>query len=127
AAAAKGGGQLHRGGMTETSIEHRNEIVIVGRVTSPAVERVLPSGDTICSWRVTVDRAGDAGYDVVDCTAWTARNRRSAAAFGKGDIVEITGALRRRFWPAGAAVARACDVEVRSARRLRSDVTRPRK
>ena len=113
--------------MTETSIEHRNEIVIVGRVTSPAVERVLPSGDTICSWRVTVDRAGDAGYDVVDCTAWTARNRRSAAAFGKGDIVEITGALRRRFWRAGAAVASACDVEVRSARRLRSDVTRPRK
>jgi single-strand DNA-binding protein len=111
--------------MTEHSAEHRNEVVIVGRITSVAVERVLPSGDTICSWRVTVDRAGE-GYDVVDCTAWTARNRRSAATWAKGDVVEVTGALRRRFWRAGAALASACDVEVHTAKRLSPGVRRPR-
>jgi single-strand DNA-binding protein len=118
--------------MTDTAHEHRNEVVLVGRITSPPAERVLPSGDPICSWRITIDRGGDAGFDVVDCTAWTARNRRSAAAWDKGDVVEITGALRRRFYRAGGGVASACDVEVRTARRLHrrgtaTEVTRPRK
>ena len=112
--------------MTDNIEDHRNEIVLVGRVTTPAVERVLPSGDTICQWRVTVDRGGDGGHDVVDCTAWTARNRRSAASWGKGDVVEITGALRRRFWKSPGGVASVCDIEVHTARRLRAGATRPR-
>ena len=111
--------------MTETEIEHRNEVVLVGRVTSPAAERVLPSGDTITSWRITVDRDGD-GRDVVDCTAWTARLQRSALGWQKGDVVEITGALRRRFWRAGAALGSATEVEVHTAKRM-NGATRPRK
>jgi single-strand DNA-binding protein len=109
--------------MTDSLHEHRNEVVLVGRVTSPAAERILPSGDPISSWRITVERGGDTGYDVVDCTAWTARNRRSAATWVKGDIVEITGALRRRFYRAGGSVASACDVEVYTARRVSRGVT----
>lgn len=112
--------------MTDTATTHRNEIVLVGRITSAPVERILPSGDTICSWRVTVDRDDTVGFDVLDCTAWTARNRRSAARWVKGDVVEITGSLRRRFWRAGASVASACDVEVHTARRVASAATRPR-
>ena len=111
--------------MTETAIEHRNEVVLIGRVTSPAAERVLPSGDTIASWRLTVDRDGD-GRDVVDCTAWTARLQRSALAWEKGDIVEITGALRRRFWRAGAGLGSATEVEVHTAKRV-TGARRPRK
>jgi single-strand DNA-binding protein len=109
--------------MTETPHAHRNEIALVGRVTSPAAERVLPSGDTIVSWRVTVDRDG-GGFDVIDCSAWTAKTRRSAGAWHKGDVVEITGALRRRFWRAGGALASAYDVEVHTARRVTAALTR---
>ena len=114
--------------MTDISAEHRNEVLLVGRVTSPATERVLPSGDTITSWRITIDRDGE-GRDVVDCTAWTARLQRSALTWQKGDVVEITGALRRRFWRAGAGLGSATDVEVLKAKRLTSTVaaTRPRK
>jgi single-strand DNA-binding protein len=124
--------RAHGEPMTDRSPGHRNEIVLVGRITSPPAPRVLPSGTPICSWRITVDRAGADGFDVVDCTAWTARTRRSAAAFGRGDVVEVTGALRRRFYRAGGGVASACDVEVRTARRLRrggsaEGVTRPRR
>ena len=108
--------------MADKAHEHRNEVVMVGRITSPPAERVLPSGDPICSWRLTVDRGG-GGFDVVDCTAWTARNRKCAAAWEKGDVVEVTGALRRRFYRAGAGVASACDVEVHTARRLHRSVT----
>jgi len=112
--------------MTDTAIEHRNEVVLVGRVTSPAAERVLPSGDTITTWRVTVDRDGE-GRDVVDCTAWLARIQRSSLAWQKGDVVEIAGAIRRRFWRAGAGLGSATEVEVQSAKRITAGTTRPRK
>jgi single-strand DNA-binding protein len=101
-----------------TESQHRNEIVIVGRVTTPPTERTLPSGDVVRSWRVTVDR-GEGRRDVIDCTAWTARLQRSITSWDKGDVVEVTGALRRRFWrTGGGSLASACDVEVRRAKRL---------
>ena len=112
--------------MTETEIEHRNEVVLVGRVTSPATERVLPSGDTITSWRITVDRDGE-GRDVVDCTAWTSRLQRSSLTWQKGDVVEISGAIRRRCWRAGAGLGSATEIEVQTAKRVSPAPTRPRK
>lgn len=115
--------------MSEDETEHRNEIILVGRVTSPATERKLPSGDVIHQWRVTVDRPGaEGGRDVVDCTAWTARLQRSAASWRKGDVVEVQGSLRRRFWRGhGGTLGSSCEVEVRRARRLAAAPPRPRK
>lgn len=106
---------------------HRNEVVLVGRVTSIPEERVLPSGDTICTWRITVDR-GDADnrFDVVDCTAWTARARRAASAWQHHDVVEVEGALRRRFYRAGGGAASVCEIEVSRARRVAAAVRRRR-
>ena len=98
----------------------------MGRVTSPATERVLPSGDTITSWRITIDRDGD-GRDVVDCTAWSARLQRSSLTWQKGDVVEISGAIRRRFWRAGAGLGSATEVEVQSAKRVSATASRQRK
>lgn len=109
--------------------EHRNEILLVGRVTTPPQERELPSGDVVRAWRVTIDREGErARHDVVDCTAWTAKVQRTVSSWSKGDTVEVTGALRRRFWrtPAGA-LASASDVEVLRAKRLATGVRRQRK
>jgi single-strand DNA-binding protein len=115
--------------MSEATTEHRNEIFLVGRVTTPPAERALPSGDVVRTWRVTVDRDGEEPrFDVVDCTAWTARLQRSVTSWSKGDLVEIEGALRRRFWRTGAGtLASAYDVEVVRARRVSSGVKRPRK
>lgn len=98
--------------------QHRNEVVVVGRLTGEPEPRTLPSGDEITAWRIVVDREGD-GHDTLDCTAWTARLRRSAAGWGPGDVVEVEGALRRRFWraPGGAPTSRY-DIEVHAARRL---------
>jgi single-strand DNA-binding protein len=108
--------------------EHRNEILLVGRVTTPPQERQLPSGDVVRAWRVTVDRDGEpARHDVVDCTAWTAKLQRSVSTWNAGDVVEVAGALRRRFWrTAGGALASASDVEVFRAKRLVSSLRRPR-
>jgi len=100
----------------------RNEVVLVGRVSGVPEERELPSGDVLVSWRVVVTRPA-AGrrpppgvrpitVDTLDCVAWGAGVRRSAQSLMDGDVVEVTGALRRRFWRVGAGAASRCEVEV---------------
>lgn len=110
-----------------TELPTRNEVLLVGRVSGSPVERELPSGSVVVSWRVVVDRppiASPAGIrtatvDTFDCIAWTPRTRRSARALVDGDVVQVEGALRRRFWRVGAGSASRCELEAASLRRLR--------
>lgn len=107
----------------------RNSVVLVGRVSAPAQERALPSGDLIVTWRLIVERPPPAkvaplgvrvqSVDTLDCVAWTAGTRRIARGLAAGDLVTVDGALRRRFWRVGGAgAASRCEVEVLSLRRL---------
>jgi single-strand DNA-binding protein len=106
----------------------RNQVLLVGRVSGDPTERELPSGDVLVTWRVVVDRPAPrrpppeglrlATVDTLDCVAWTAPSRRAASALVPDDVVEVSGALRRRFWRAGAAAASRCEVEVSRVRRV---------
>ncbi len=109
-------------------MESRNEVLLVGRVAATAEERVLPSGDVFCSWRLVVDRPAPkrpapegvrpVTIDTFDCIAWQAGLRRTAAGLQPGDIVSVEDALRRRFWRAAAGAASRYEVEVSKVRRL---------
>jgi single-strand DNA-binding protein len=108
--------------MPAETAEHRNEVLLVGRVSAEPEVRVLPSGDEITTWRLVVAR-GDApegrpAQDTIDCTARSTRTRRSASTWAAGDVVEVQGALRRRFWKTSAALASRCEVEVSRVRRV---------
>ena len=114
------------GGVAEQ--EARNEVVLVGRLSGSPEERELPSGDVLMTWRLVVGRppgrrppdgVRTVTVDTLDCVAWTAGLRRSARTLADGDVVEVHGALRRRFWRAGAGAASRCEVEVAAVRRLR--------
>ncbi len=101
-----------------------NEVHLVGRASMTPVERTLPSGDTIVSLRVVVQRPrggrrGRRGVDAIDVVCWSARSRRSAKAVHLDETIEVDGALRRRFWRSQAGVASLCEVEARRVRRLR--------
>lgn len=106
----------------------RNEVVLVGRVSGTPEERELPSGDLLVAWRLVVTRPLDGRrpppgtrpttVDTLDCVAWAAGVRRSARALADGDVVEVSGALRRRFWRAGLGPASRCEVEVTRLARL---------
>jgi single-strand DNA-binding protein len=107
--------------------EADNTVQLRGRVSAPPVERELPSGAVISTFRLSVPRARTAmtagstqTSDWVDCTAWSARSRRSVGNWEVGDRVEVTGALRRRFYRAGEGASTRLEVEVTSARRARS-------
>ncbi len=109
-------------------LRSRNEVVLVGRVSGEPETRELPSGDTLVSWRVVVDRPAPRRppegrkpptIDTVDCVGWTAGVRRTVRTLTDGDVVIVEGALRRRFWRGGAGMQSRTEVEVRSVRRLR--------
>jgi single-strand DNA-binding protein len=105
----------------------RNEVVLTGRVSACPQVRELPSGDILLTFRLIVDRdpptAGKQPHrrqvDTIDCAVWTARVQRAVRSWHPDDVVEIQGALRRRFRRApGGAISRV-EVEVHKARRRR--------
>ena len=101
-----------------------NEVMVQGRVSSTGEERVLPSGDAVLALRVVVPRGGplrsttSATVDVIEVACWSATTRRRARSLAEGDVVQISGALRRRFFRVGAVVQSRYEVEARTVRRV---------
>ncbi len=100
-----------------------NTVVLRGRVTSAPESRELPSGSSVVSVRVSVSRTATPmttgskqGSDWVDCVAWGGLQRRRVTGWRVGDLVEVEGALRRRFHRSGAATAMRLEVEVLTGR-----------
>lgn len=83
----------------------------------------MPSGDALVQLRVVVPRAdetlrpGGPKVDAIEVSCWVPRLRRTALGLSDGEQVEVTGALRRRFFRAGAATVSRYDVEARTLRR----------
>jgi single-strand DNA-binding protein len=100
-------------------VEHRNEVVMVGRLAAAAVPRALPSGDEVVSWRLVVERpAGSTpSSDTVNCSAFGARVRGQALNWDPGDVIEVSGALHRRFWRGPAGLQNRYEVDVVKASR----------
>ena len=101
-----------------------NDVTLVGRVSATPAERDLPSGDRLVTLRVVVDRPPERGstrraVDVIDVACWSRRAQRSATALSAGDGVRVEGALRRRFFAAGAGRASRYEVEARRLVRVR--------
>lgn len=106
--------------------EHCNEVRLVGRVAAEPLVTVLPSGDQVISTRLIIDRppappgrANRAGIDTVPCAAWSSAARKRVQIWHAGDIVEVNGALRRRFWRGPDGPRNRYEVEVNSAKLLK--------
>ena len=102
-----------------------NEVRLVGRISAAPEERELPSGDSVWTFRIVVPRPADdrggsrQAVDALECAVWAGRVRRSVAAWAVGDVVEVNGSLRRRFFRAGGAAASRFEVEVSRGRLIR--------
>lgn len=110
--------------------EWTNEVRLVGRISVDAQERELPSGDRVAQLRVVVPRSPDHGagrVDTIDVSCWSARTRRSARGLKAQDLVEVTGALRRRFFRAGTVTVSRYEVEALSLRRVRAPARQRRR
>ena len=104
----------------------RNEVVLVGRMASDPQEKQLPSGDTVWMFRLVVRRPDGTvsrqRVDALECCAWTPRVQRSVRGWREGDQVEVSGAIRRRFFRSGTGAQSRVEVEVASARLRRRAV-----
>jgi single-strand DNA-binding protein len=103
-----------------------SEVTIVGRLGSRVEQRVLPSGDTVTTFTVVVDRpardrvtGSGTHVDAIACQTFRAPVARRLESLGAGDWVRAEGPLRRRFWRAGAALGSAMEVDVRRLERVR--------
>jgi single-strand DNA-binding protein len=104
----------------------RNEVTLCGRLAAPADERELPSGDTLLTARIIVDRDAAAlshsaqRVDTIDCVAWLARVQRTMRAWEPGDVVQVEGSIRRRFFRAESGAVSRVEVEVKRAKRVKA-------
>ncbi len=100
---------------------HENVVHLVGRLATAPEAREMPSGDQAVTWRLVVDRPVPdrrGRVDTLACVAWLAPARRAALKWQAGDIIELDGALRRRFWRTPGGPVSRYEVEVRKARRV---------
>ena len=102
-----------------------NLVRLRGKVSTAPEERELPSGTSIVTLRLSVPRetspmteGSRQTADWVDCAAWGRKVRRTVSGWRAGDLVEVEGAVRRRFYRGGAGTATRLEVEVLSGRVL---------
>jgi single-strand DNA-binding protein len=84
-----------------------NVVVVAGRLSRPAEQRVLPSGERLVAVQVTVDRTGDRAETVP--VVWFDAPA-SAATLDIEEEVVVVGRVRRRFFRAGGSTQSRTEV-----------------
>jgi single-strand DNA-binding protein len=126
------------GRRTKSPVAHRNEIVVVGELTPPVEPRRRADGQEVLAFRVAVrspvitavsrdrdpsptgsrDTAGPGRRDILDCVVSSTAVRRRLETYRSGDVVELVGSLRHRFWNTAGKVQSRYEVEVGTLKRL---------
>ena len=94
--------------MAVSSRAYINEVLLVGRLSQEPVVKTLASGDLILTWRLIVDRPADQwrtsrkAVDTFNCTSFDEQLFGQAKQWRPGEMLEVRGALRRRFWRGGS-------------------------
>lgn len=107
--------------MVEEFSEWTNSVHLVGRVTSTAEDVQLPSDTILTRFRIVVPRAKPTTkttVDTIDLVAMKAGLQKRARNLELGDIIDVQGQIRRRFWKAGNSVASRVEIEISSLSKL---------
>ncbi|MFZ1361297.1 MAG: single-stranded DNA-binding protein [Candidatus Saccharimonadales bacterium] len=76
-----------------------NQVILMGRLTRDPETRTTPSGKTVTSFSLAVDRAGqDDQADFFDVTAWEKTGELVAQYLSKGRRCLVQGRLRQDSW-----------------------------
>jgi single-strand DNA-binding protein len=95
-----------------------NDVMLRGRVSDVAVEKILPSGDKVVEFRLIVSRLELTGVDTLDIAAWSSKSRKIALSLKPDEWIEISGAIHRRFWKAPTGLASRWQVEAAEISRI---------
>ncbi|RNL85210.1 single-stranded DNA-binding protein [Halostreptopolyspora alba] len=102
---------------------HRNEVVLAGRVTAEPAVRELPSGTHLTTWRLSVtrptaDQRPNQPTDPITCVSFQSSIEEATRGWRIGDHVQVSGALRRRFWRSPNGSSSVIEVEAHHAHRV---------
>ncbi len=76
-----------------------NQVILMGRLTRDPETRTTPSGKSITSFSIAVDRVGqDDAADFFDVTAWEKLGELVSQYLSKGRRCLIQGRLRQDSW-----------------------------
>jgi single-strand DNA-binding protein len=76
-----------------------NQVILMGRLTRDPETRTTPSGKTITSFSLAVDRAGqEDATDFFDITAWEKLGELVSQYLSKGRRCLVQGRLRQDSW-----------------------------
>ena len=77
-----------------------NLVVLTGRLTAAPELKVTPSGKSVCSFTIAVDRGyGDnKETDFITCVAWEKTAEFVSKYFNKGSEIGIEGSIQTRRW-----------------------------
>lgn len=96
-----------------------NQVILMGRLTRDPEQRTTPSGRTVVSFSIAVDRqTQDDQADFFDITAWEKLGELVMQYLSKGRRVLVQGRLRQDSWEDKETGKRRSRVEVTA-----SDVT----
>ena len=77
-----------------------NKVILIGRITADPELKSTPSGLTVTSFTVAVDRSyskdGVKACDFINCTAWRTTAEFIARYFTKGNMIAVVGELQQR-------------------------------
>ena len=78
-----------------------NTIVLMGRITAPTELKTTPSGTSVTSFSIAVDRKyqqkdGEKQTDFINCVAWRGTAEFICKYFDKGDMIAVVGELQSR-------------------------------
>jgi single-strand DNA-binding protein len=100
----------------------RNDVLLRGRLSAPAEVRTLPSGDALVTFRLIVRRPEPRGrgsaVDVLACITYDRALQRRVALWQPDDVIEVEGALQRRFWRTPTGKASVYEVNCRKGRKV---------
>jgi single-strand DNA-binding protein len=100
----------------------RNDVFLRGKLSAPAELRTLPSGDALVSFRLVVQRpeprTRGSGHDTLQCVTFDRALQRRAGLWQPGDVIEVEGALQRRFWRTPGGRQSVCEVNCRKGRKV---------
>ena len=79
-----------------------NKVIIGGRVCADVELKTTPSGVSVASFTVAVNRKGKSGEEVkadfINCTAWRGTAEFISKYFSKGSSICLVGSLQTRSW-----------------------------
>lgn len=79
-----------------------NRVVLVGRITKDLELKKTPSGSSVCSYTLAVNRVrkteGQPDADFINCVTWNKQAENMAQYLHKGSLIGIEGRIQTRSY-----------------------------